>query len=1223
MKHLLTVALLCLVALLPVKAQTNPTGLNEIGGTQLGQAISGDFNGDGFTDFVFVTNPQAGQQAGQLQLTTYLGRGDGFITGMKNFFLPISSSLYVPPFTPGPAADFNGDGKPDLVFIAYTATNRSQAFILIAFGNGDGTFATPQQISASPSSNAPLYLVDLNNDQKTDILFNDSSGNIVALLGNGNGTFQTPVITSPTSLPATFIEAINDLNGDGFPDLLVSGSNYYVALGNGHGGFTSTGNAVDLGPSVQPTSTGSEEISTTFAGMQDLNQDKKADLLFVVTVTNFLEYTTTNTLLFLPGNGNGTFGTAQPGNPLTGMDPIDQNMPVTYYSGGVADFYQNGNYEALLIGGTSFCCELDLVTVSNGIAVAQGLPSYSSSFENLSFEYSFGSSDDPERPAGASPLTFGPHQSGFVDGNGMVFLFTPSQGALAYLPSYYLNFATAPATPATSTLQFFGINPSDFSSVTAQPPLSVSNQNLTPTNPTNPVTSCCSADVTFTPSQSGPFSGVVAINGNNGANPLNIPVFAYTGTPALTASPATLNFGYVKVGATSTQTITLTNTSGSPAYLAQITFLGNIQATQTNTCSGLITSTCSITVTFAPTQIASETGAMNITDQNGLTTTVSLTGSGYSTGPLLTFGTTSLNFPAEGVGTTATESLQISNTGDQTLTIQSMTTAAPFSVSTPCTTIQAGGNCQAAISFKPTAVGESSQTLTVTSNAVNNPQILPLTGTGVVSSFSASPASLDFGNQKTGVTSAAQQITLKNISAQPATITSIGIPSPFSETNTCTGAIASGATCIVSVTVTPTATGAKTMNLQVVDQDNGTLVVPATVNGYTLGPVLTATPASISFPGQPVSTTSAAQLITLQNTGDLPFQLQSIAISGDFQKLSSCGTNLPPGASCNIKVTFVPTAMGEQSGDLTLTGTFTGSPRTIPLSGLGTAFQVQITPASLDFGSEFVGVTSLPKTITLSNTGNLSIQVQSVTTTGPFGPLSVCNNAIAPGDSCVIGVFFQPTATGTQTGTLTITDNAPGSPQNIQLSGMGSSIDVTASSGSSTSATIQQGETATYSLAVKAEDGFTGTLAVSCENVPSSVQCTPNPTSIVLASGTSSSNVVFTVGPATKSELSPYVKAERLASLALLFGVFTVSFRRRHRELRRYLTVVLTCGLLYAMTACGGGSGSSMTQSGNPGSGTTQTQTQYVLQATFTTPTGNKVQVPLNLTIVSQGSGSN
>jgi hypothetical protein len=87
-------------------------------------------------------------------------------------------------------------------------------------------------------------------------------------------------------------------------------------------------------------------------------------------------------------------------------------------------------------------------------------------------------------------------------------------------------------------------------------------------------------------------------------------------------------------------------------------------------CIGAITSSCAITATFAPTQVGSETGTLTITDQNGLTISVSMTGSGYSTGPFLTPGSFSINFPNQDVGATATESLQLSNTGDQPLIIQ-------------------------------------------------------------------------------------------------------------------------------------------------------------------------------------------------------------------------------------------------------------------------------------------------------------------------------------------------------------------------------------------------------------------------------------------------------------------------------------------------------------------------------------------------------------------------
>lgn len=492
------------------------------------------------------------------------------------------------------AGDLNGDGKDDIIFLAYNINSPTQIYTLIAYSNGDGTFAAPQQLNVSPAIVGGT-LLDLNNDHKTDILSNDEQGNLVALLGNGNGTFQAPVVTS--NLPSTIISAINDLNGDGIPDLLLydNGVNYYVALGDGHGGFTSTGNTVNTG------------VTAGFVyilGLQAFNKGGEVGLLLLV-AEDESENTTNNYLVFVPGNGDGTFGTPQTGATLTGHNP-HSDTPVSY-AGGSADFFQDGNYEGILVGSTDICCETDLVNVSSsGIASIQTLSSYSSLYSNARPT----PNGDPQVSSGVYPLTFGPHQAGFVDGNGMVFTFTSiGQGALTYLPTYFFNFATSSTTPLSSPLQFFGTTPFVTSSVTAQPPLSISNLNIASAN-----TNCCSANVTFTPGQSGAFSGVVSINSNDSASPLNLPVFAYTGTPAITASPATIAFGDVEDGNKSSQQVTVTNTSRSPAYVTQIAFSGTIQATQTNNCTGPITSTCSITVTFTPTvpsQAANETALRN------------------------------------------------------------------------------------------------------------------------------------------------------------------------------------------------------------------------------------------------------------------------------------------------------------------------------------------------------------------------------------------------------------------------------------------------------------------------------------------------------------------------------------------------------------------------------------------------------------------------------------
>jgi hypothetical protein len=106
--------------------------LNEIDNTPLAQSIVGDFNGDGLTDYVSLATQS---QPGQVQLITYLGRGDGFITAIKNSFLAIDPSITKSQFAPGPAADFDGDNKLD---IAAPEVQNGNGIILISTATAMG-----------------------------------------------------------------------------------------------------------------------------------------------------------------------------------------------------------------------------------------------------------------------------------------------------------------------------------------------------------------------------------------------------------------------------------------------------------------------------------------------------------------------------------------------------------------------------------------------------------------------------------------------------------------------------------------------------------------------------------------------------------------------------------------------------------------------------------------------------------------------------------------------------------------------------------------------------------------------------------------------------------------------------------------------------------------------------------------------------------------------------
>ncbi|PYV25284.1 MAG: hypothetical protein DMG27_10550 [Acidobacteria bacterium] len=105
----------------------------------------------------------------------------------------------------------------------------------------------------------------------------------------------------------------------------------------------------------------------------------------------------------------------------------------------------------------------------------------------------------------------------------------------------------------------------------------------------------------------------------------------------------------------------------------------------------------------------------------------------------------------------------------------------------------------------------------------------------------------------------------------------------------------------------------------------------------------------------------------------------------------------------------------------------------------GTAPVVSLSPTSFVFGNQTVGTTSAAQFSTLTNSGSATLTISSVTVSGDFAlaGLGACGTSLATGTRCTISVNFKPTATGTRTGTVTVSDIAAGSPQKISLTGSG------------------------------------------------------------------------------------------------------------------------------------------------------------------------------------------
>ncbi|MGD0922710.1 MAG: choice-of-anchor D domain-containing protein [Terriglobia bacterium] len=205
---------------------------------------------------------------------------------------------------------------------------------------------------------------------------------------------------------------------------------------------------------------------------------------------------------------------------------------------------------------------------------------------------------------------------------------------------------------------------------------------------------------------------------------------------------------------------------------------------------------------------------------------------------------------------------------------------------------------------------------------------------------------------------------------------------------------------------------------------------------WHLVPPVNASPESLSFANQAVGTASEAQTVTLTNSGVAPVDIASVVATDDFAQTNDCGSSLGIGASCTLGVTFAPTAPGSRTGTLTITDNAPGTP-VVNLSGTGIQPVVALSPLSLSFGDQPLYRTSAPQTVTLTNTGNVVLNLTSIAVGGDFAQTNNCGASVAAAGSCTIDVTFHPTTTWLRTATLRITDDAANSPQTVALSGTG------------------------------------------------------------------------------------------------------------------------------------------------------------------------------------------
>ncbi len=567
----------------------------------------------------------------------------------------------------------------------------------------------------------------------------------------------------------------------------------------------------------------------------------------------------------------------------------------------------------------------------------------------------------------------------------------------------------------------------------------------------------CTINVTFTPTTNGSRTASVTITDSAPDSPQNVALkgTGYTNAPAATLSPTSISFGNQAVGSsTPSQAVTLTNTGTLSLSISSIGFTGTNASDfgQTNNCpSGSSTlaanASCTINVTFSPGATGSRSASLTLTDNaSDSPQSVALTGTGVTGGSNVYF--------SDGFESGDLSKWTLSNS-DSTGQI-SVQTAVVNSGSYAVALTNASGQ----YSYINTAIS-SPQTLSYTRfyfrlSSVSGGTMLAVArnannGNVWEIDYDANRHGLDIyfwngANTLYSLTSAQNVISANTwyyVEVQLNEITS-------GQAQAWLNGVSLGTVNNDLSTANPYARlmffNSAASSLYVDDVK----VANAYIGALAPSPTAKVSPGSLTFSTQLTGTTSAAQTVTLTNSGTAALNISSISFTGtnagDFAQTNNCPASLAVNASCTISVTFSPTSAGSRTASLKLTDNADDSPQSIALSGTGNANApaVSLSPTSVSFGNQTQGVSSPSQTITLTNSGTQPLSISSIGFTGTnasdFGQTNNCpsgSSTLAANASCTINVTFSPGATGSRSASLTLTDNASDSPQSVALSGTG------------------------------------------------------------------------------------------------------------------------------------------------------------------------------------------
>ncbi|NOK18874.1 choice-of-anchor D domain-containing protein [Corallococcus carmarthensis] len=519
------------------------------------------------------------------------------------------------------------------------------------------------------------------------------------------------------------------------------------------------------------------------------------------------------------------------------------------------------------------------------------------------------------------------------------------------------------------------------------------------------------------------------------------------GRPVLTFKPTRVSFGSVAVGASSTQKVTLTNDGVAPLVIRSMDVLRPFALTPVAFPFTLKpNASLEVSVTFSPKDERADSGVLVIQSSDPDLSLLRIPLEGTGGVAKLQLNPTSLDFGAVKVGVTSSLSLQVRNVGSLPLTIPSLQTQSPFSVSglpTGGAVLQPGGLLLLTVSFKA-AAGEAVQPLYIQAQGSTTPLAeVALHGTGIEPAIAVAATALEFGVHTAGIAPVREKLTVSNTGMDDLVLTAFDVGAPFTVESGLPLTLQAKEQVDLTVAFAPTAGRAvKDLILRSNDPRNPALKVALSGTGVEVPALVISGPdggTALEFGSREVSSVSAPQTLTLKNGGAGTIVVEPIQAPTGFAVTPATRLSLAPGATTQVQVTFEPPYTAQFTQELTLSADGPGgSTQAVPLSGKGVEGMVTATPAALSFSRTEVGSSSKAVQVTFVNAGTQSISISTIAVAGPFSAvLPEFPKVLAPRDAFTMEVTFSPLEDGPAAGVLRVFSNAPSSPTVVKLEGSG------------------------------------------------------------------------------------------------------------------------------------------------------------------------------------------